>query len=115
MKLAQNSQKTAKKKTRGRPFPKGVSGNPGGRPKIPPEITAAFKEYTFEALEVILKNMRLKGTSYAHIRQRAAVEILNRGWGTPPQTIKAEDDRPIPTVRLNWEYENPPYEKEGEA
>ena len=31
--VAQNSTGAAKKKPRDRPFPKGVSGNPGGRPK----------------------------------------------------------------------------------
>ena len=30
---AQNSESTGRKKVVGRPFPKGVSGNPGGRPK----------------------------------------------------------------------------------
>jgi hypothetical protein len=33
-----------KKKTRGRPFPKGVSGNPGGRPKTPTEIREALRD-----------------------------------------------------------------------
>lgn len=35
--MAENSGKAAAK-SRGRPFPKGKSGNPGGRPKKPPQL-----------------------------------------------------------------------------
>ena len=34
--MAENSEKTVKR-GRGRPFQKGQSGNPGGRPPLPPE------------------------------------------------------------------------------
>jgi hypothetical protein len=39
--MAQNSKETAKKRGPGRPFPKGKSGNPGGRPKTRTAAAAA--------------------------------------------------------------------------
>jgi hypothetical protein len=47
--LAQNSADTAQKRRIGRPFPKGVSGNPGGRPK---------KKYITKMYERILRKAK---------------------------------------------------------
>lgn len=65
-------------------FPKGVSGNPSGRPKIPSEVKELAKQYTVEAIEMAAKWMRQEVYPMASI---AGIEtILNRGHGRPVQT-----------------------------
>ncbi|MBL8909861.1 MAG: hypothetical protein JNM17_04065 [Archangium sp.] len=58
--MAENSEKTAKpepkKRGRGRPFPKGKSGNAGGRPKLPEELKQAL---TADSLELYEKAKKL--------------------------------------------------------
>ena len=56
--MAENSEKTAKpkKRGRGRPFKKGQSGNAGGRPKLPEELKQAL---TADSLELYEKAKRL--------------------------------------------------------
>lgn len=49
--MAENSAKT------GRPFPKGVSGNPGGRPKIPEPFKELVQSKSTEALQKIIDIM----------------------------------------------------------
>lgn len=57
---AQNSGGTgAKKPPRGRPFVKGQSGNPGGRPPVPVELKALANEVSAAGLEAI-KRMFLR-------------------------------------------------------
>lgn len=60
-----------------KPWPKGVSGNPGGRPK---GIAAKAREHTERALEVLTEGMESEDEK---VRLTAAKEILDRGWGKP--------------------------------
>ncbi len=98
----------SKKAQVGKPFEKGVSGNPGGRPKIPTEIRQAFREaaqeYSVEALEVIAAAMRNKKASLTN-RLKAANYLLDRGIGKPIayQDVLLEDrtafeDRPLTII-----------------
>lgn len=43
-----------------RPFPKGVSGNPGGRPKADPQVTAALEAGNLAMLELLWKHAHSK-------------------------------------------------------
>jgi hypothetical protein len=81
----------SKKQPRGRPFPKGVSGNPGGRPKRTEEevqLVEACKQKTPEALEVILNIMQYGLND--KVRLDAAKFIIERGWGKAMARIEHE-------------------------
>src|SRR5688572_7032368 len=66
----------------GRKFAKGLSGNPGGRPKGIAHVTELARALTPEAIKTLSEIMR-EGTPGARVS--AAVAILDRGWGKPPQ------------------------------
>jgi hypothetical protein len=70
-------------------FPKGVSGNPKGRPKLPDLKEAIAKILSEEkdghtALDAILAALRAKA---AKGDVRAAQELLDRGFGKAKQVI----------------------------
>jgi len=66
-----------KGKPRGRPFPKGTSGNAGGRPKGYAEWRELCRDRTPEALEALAKAM--KGGGAAAVA--AARFIIETAWG----------------------------------
>src|SRR5215471_11843808 len=82
--LAENSERTAKpkRKARGKPFPKGVSGNPGGRPKKVHELMEIARAFSAEGIEQLAAIMRDKELPPA-IRMAAIERILDRGMGKP--------------------------------
>ena len=69
--------------TIGKPFKKGQSGNPGGRPKVIAEVKELAREYTGEAIETLVSIMTSP----------------DRGYGKPPQHITREGG-PSYVVRL---------------
>ncbi|MCG1042512.1 hypothetical protein KQH60_08120 [Mycetohabitans sp. B8] len=86
--MALNSARTAKKQ-RGKPFVKGQTGNPKGRPKRTKEeldLIAACKAKTPDALEVIESIM--VGGENERIRLSAALAIIERGYGKPVQGVE---------------------------
>jgi hypothetical protein len=77
-----------KRKLTGRPFPKGVSGNPGGRPKADLEkVRKAARAAGVEAIEKLISLMRTGSDKVAYL---AAEAILARGFGRPAQTLEME-------------------------
>lgn len=98
---AQNSKLTAP----GTPFPKGVSGNPGGRPKMSPEQRAAFTELSelgINSLRSILTNPEAKDAD----KIKASEVAFDRAWGKSVQAIDANiNDVPrlIDTSKLTKE------------
>lgn len=74
---------------RGKPFAKGRSGNPTGRPRRTPEeveLAEACRAKTKEALEVIDGLMRTSDND--RVRLAAAQFIIERGWGRAPERIE---------------------------
>lgn len=85
--LAGNSGKTAKRGP-GRPFEKGQSGNPAGRPKVDPDVRAVLKAATLPAA---LRLVSLLNAEDEAVALRAAQDIINRELGKIPDHIKLED------------------------
>lgn len=82
--IAENSTKTA----RGRPFPKGVSGNPGGRPKSNPEAKEYMKGHELTAA-MVLVDVMLNSKNEKN-RIWAATELLDRTQGKPETMSKVQ-------------------------
>lgn len=88
---AANSKKTAK--PRGKPFQKGQSGNPSGRPKNTPEqidALAAIRDLAPNAAQVLQAIME-DAKAPAAARIRAAVEVLDRTYGKAETPIKVDE------------------------
>jgi hypothetical protein len=86
------------KRPRGKPFQRGQSGNPGGRPrrsatleahKVIADVKAAAREMTPKALETLEQVMDDPKAPPA-ARAGAATAILDRGWGRPTQSIEGQ-------------------------
>ncbi len=84
----------------GRPFVKGQSGNPGGRPKEIAHVRELARSRTVEAVETLTDIMR-NPDEPAAARVRAAETLLDRGWGRPTQPISGEDGKAIETHNLH--------------
>jgi hypothetical protein len=95
----------SERKSVGRPFPKGVSGNPGGVPKTLFPIRAAARKHAESALQTLvdgLKANKLFGpgavvTPDWAARLAAATALLDRCFGKPKQAVEltGEDGGPI--------------------
>lgn len=85
--MATSSEKTVKKpRGPGKPFKKGLSGNPAGRPARTPEeldLIRACKDKSSAALDVIEEIMHNGQSDKAKLS--AAIAIIERGYGKPMQ------------------------------
>jgi hypothetical protein len=82
------------------PFKKGQSGNPGGRkPALPIDLIALCRADTRESVETLIEIRKDKDAPHS-ARVKAAETIINRGWGTAPQTIKVEGEIVVHTKRI---------------
>lgn len=83
--MAESSTKTAP----GRPFKKGQSGNPGGRPKQNPEVKAILQAATEDAANKLVAFMSNKNPKIA---LWAITEVLDRTMGKPTQAQNVQLD-----------------------
>lgn len=75
------------KKPRGKPFVKGQTGNPGGRPKLPEDVKHVrelARQYTASAVAALVEVLESDSASG---KVAAANALLDRGWGKPEQQI----------------------------
>ena len=80
-------------------FPKGQSGNPGGRPRDEQKVADLARSYTREAIETLAESMR-RGND-ERVRGTAARALLDRGWGKPKVEVVSDGtDSYIEALRL---------------
>ena len=84
-----NSTKSAEKRVPGRPFEKGKSGNPSGRPKKDPSVTAMFKGACPDAVKLLITTMNDENVK-PELRVDCAKTIINRVMGKELQPIQAD-------------------------
>lgn len=85
------------KKPVGRPFQKGRSPNPGGRPRVIAHVRDLAQEYTPEAIQTLAEIMTDKHES-ASARVAAASAILDRGYGKPTTFIETTLESPAMSI-----------------
>ena len=88
MAIAQNSSETVGAVI-GRPFAKGVSGNPGGRPKGTPATYAISSATTAGGLRTSCSACSTTETERTETRMQAATWLADRGFGKAPTTMAA--------------------------
>ena len=70
-------------------FPKGFSGNPGGRPRDEQKVAELARSYTKEAIETLVELMR-RGND-ERVRGTAAQALLDRGWGKSKVEVVSDE------------------------
>jgi hypothetical protein len=85
--VAENNTGTKLKRVPGRPFVKGQSGNPGGRPKKDPELIAILKLNTENAVKRLVS---LIDSDDERVALSAVNSLLDRVWGKPETSGKLE-------------------------
>jgi hypothetical protein len=78
-------------------FPKGFSGNPGGRPRDEQKVAELARSYTKEAIETLVELMR-RGND-ERVRGTAAQALLDRGWGKPKVEVVSDEAGYVQALR----------------
>lgn len=93
---AGNSKSSTGKRTPGRPFEKGKSGNPSGRPKVPDDIKDMLKAATPDACRLLCNTIN-DPDAKLDLRVRCSEIVLDRVYGKPQQAVEV-DAHNIPQV-----------------
>lgn len=92
--ISQNTPKQTTRRTPRTAWPKGQSGNPGGRPKVAQEIRELARQHGPAAIDRLVTLMH---SSNEGVAVRAAEALLDRGFGRAPQGLEmtGKDGGPI--------------------
>jgi hypothetical protein len=71
---------------------KGISGNPGGRPKVEGEIRNLARKYSRTAVRRLAQLVKSKNERVA---VAAATALLDRAWGRPAQALTGPGGAPL--------------------
>ena len=82
-------------------FQKGVSGNPGGRPREIGEIKELARCHTSAAIEA-LRGIAVDLSAPASARVAASEALLNRAWGRPCLAVGAEGESEPVELVVRW-------------
>ncbi len=82
---------------RGRPFRKGQSGNPGGRPKEVAEVRALARKHGQAAIKKLVELLK---SGDERVVLGAVKELLDRGYGKSAQTITGEGGEGAVSIHL---------------
>ena len=102
----------AQRKPPGKPWKKGESGNPSGRPKQNPEVIETLKAHSVEAAETLIK---LLNSRDENIRLKAAQVILDRTEGKPESTTSIALRNTASSGPIVFMWGNPPGKENTEA
>jgi hypothetical protein len=94
-----NTSGTVKRRPWLRPWPKGVSGNPRGRPKFYGPIQELARLETEAALQTLVEIMHRGKPDAARVA--AAQAVLDRGWGRPVQALEHSGPEGSPLLSMN--------------
>lgn len=83
------AESSAPVRVTGRPFPKGVSGNPGGRPKV---IEGVKRDLEGGAPGAAARLVALIGHKDAKIALAACTAVLDRVIGKPRETVSVQSN-----------------------
>jgi hypothetical protein len=86
-------QAPPRKRVVGRPFRKGQSGNPSGRPKALQELVSLARAETLATFQKLVE-LRDQADD-PRVQLAAAQEILNRGYGKPTQLLAGDPEQPL--------------------
>ena len=77
------------------PWKKGVSGNPGGRPKAAIDIGALARQHAPAAIAALARGLR-DAKHYPY----CATALLDRGFGKPAQHVSTETNGQLTVLHL---------------
>jgi len=77
------------------PFKPGESGNPGGKQRKSNKASGMCRDNTDKAIQVLIDKL---SSAKEDVQLKAAVEILNRGWGKPQEYVELSGDEESPLL-----------------
>ena len=91
-------------------FPKGTSGNPGGRPSIPDELKAKLRDGYAEAVDFWISTLKDDSVNWDY-RNKAATNIAAYAYGKPKEIIDMDISGSINKIEVVFTDECPEYLK----